>query len=594
MIAPMAKYSFLIFHRELDPFMEKLMDLGVVHLISRRIAEDAEVKKQSADIALAEQVLQTFRQRKKTKLTSLPENPDFPRPTVADIPELQKELESLEKERAALQVQIQMLKPWGEFSWDAIRALEQNTGMALRFCRHQKRKFREEWYAEHPIEIVHEENGFVYFIIFQRNENKALPVVPLALPHISLGELEQHLTDCEKKILAVNQALDFYAATYTDLLREGIDKAWDRLRLHQAHLDAESVQHESLILVEGWCPEFAEETLQAFLQEQNIVYAIPEVSEEERPPVLLRNNRFARLFEPIGRLYALPDYRELDLTVFFAPFFFLFFGFCLGDAGYGAVFLIAGTVLKLKIKGPFRDYLTLVQLFGVSTMLMGYLSGTLFGLTMAELPVFTAHKNIFLNQIEMLQLALAVGLVQILFGMGVQVYKQVRFRGWKFGMSKMGWIILCVSLLDLYVTQYFTGVSSVMVWIGVALIVFFGSPESGWLKSFGMGLTDLYNITGVMGDLLSYIRLFALGVSSAILGLVVNSIALSAKGIPYIGILLFIVVLVIGHTANLLLASLSAFVHPMRLTFVEFYKNTGFTGGGKPYTPLARKAPGKS
>jgi V/A-type H+-transporting ATPase subunit I len=119
--------------------------------------------------------------------------------------------------------------------------------------------------------------------------------------------------------------------------------------------------------------------------------------------------------------------------------------------------------------------------------------------------------------------------------------------------------------------------------------VLFGAPKRGWLKSMGFGLADLYNITGVMGDLLSYIRLFALGVSSAILGLVVNSIALSAQGIPYVGIVFTILILVVGHTANLMLASLSAFVHPMRLTFVEFYKNVGFVGGGKPYAPLARK-----
>ena len=126
--------------------------------------------------------------------------------------------------------------------------------------------------------------------------------------------------------------------------------------------------------------------------------------------------------------------------------------------------------------------------------------------------------------------------------------------------------------------------------LGAVLIVFFGAPEKGWLKSFGSGLADIYNITGVAGDLLSYIRLFALGVSSAILGLVVNEIAFSAQAVPYIGILLTGLILIVGHTANLMLASLSAFVHPMRLTFVEFYKNVGFIGGGKPYQPFARKS----
>jgi len=208
---------------------------------------------------------------------------------------------------------------------------------------------------------------------------------------------------------------------------------------------------------------------------------------------------------------------------------------------------------------------------------------------MADLPYFANVKNLFLDQNQLLKLALAVGFIQIIFGMGVNVYKHVIFTGWLSALSKVGWIILLFSLLDILVTKSFLQISGITVWIGVGLIVFFGSPKDGWLKSFGYGLVDLYSITGVAGDLLSYIRLFALGVSSAILGLVVNSLALSAKGVPYIGFVLFVLTLIIGHGANLMLSSLSAFVHPMRLTFVEFYKNTGFLGGGKPYKPLAKE-----
>ena len=398
------------------------------------------------------------------------------------------------------------------------------------------------------------------------------------------------MQDCEEDVKALNQQLDYYAKTYTDELQEDIKVAKDQLELHQANLNVESLQDDKVNLVEGWCPEFSEQALQEFLEQDNIVFTKQEPSEDEQPPVILKNNRFARLFEPIGRLYSLPDYNELDLTVFFAPFFFLFFGFCLGDLGYGIILILVASLLKLKIKGPNRDYLTLIQFFGVATVLIGFLSGTLFGLSMPELPFFASQKPIFLDQIQLLTLALAVGFVQIILGMAVNVYKQIKFRGWIYGVSKIGWIILCFSLLDLFVTEAIPQVSTITSWIGLALIVFFGSPGGSWFKSFGLGLADLYNITGVVSDLLSYIRLFALGVSSAILGLVVNSIALSTKEVPYVGVLLFIVILLVGHTANLLLATLSAFVHPMRLTFVEFYKNTGFIGGGKPYQPLARKA----
>jgi len=368
--------------------------------------------------------------------------------------------------------------------------------------------------------------------------------------------------------------------------------ARDQLNLHVANLNIELRNEDTLLVLEGWCPKTKRTDLENYLEEKKVVFVAQKPTPEEVPPVLLKNNRFTKLFEPIGTMFSLPHYSELDLTVYFAPFFLLFFGFCLGDAGYGVIFILVGTLLKFKIKGPNRSYLTLIQLFGISTTIIGYLSGTLFGLEMAKEPIFASQKEIFLSQDQLFNVALAIGFVQIIFGMAVNVYKQVIFHGWLAGISKLGWIIASLCTLDLLVLERLTSVTGILVWVGVAMIVFFGSPKDGWLKSFGLGLADLYNVTGIAGDLLSYIRLFALGVSSAILGLVVNSIALSAKGIPYVGIGVFILILVIGHGANMMLASLSAFVHPMRLTFVEFYKNTGFLGGGKPYKPLAREVEG--
>jgi V/A-type H+-transporting ATPase subunit I len=134
------------------------------------------------------------------------------------------------------------------------------------------------------------------------------------------------------------------------------------------------------------------------------------------------------------------------------------------------------------------------------------------------------------------------------------------------------------------------GVSVYTAWLGVGLIVWFSNPKASVGGRIGKGLWDLYGITGFFGDLLSYIRLFALGVSSAVLGFVINDIALQIKGfMPVVGPILFVVFLIVGHTANLLIASLGAFVHPMRLTFVEFYKNAGFAGGGNAYRPYSRR-----
>ena len=125
--------------------------------------------------------------------------------------------------------------------------------------------------------------------------------------------------------------------------------------------------------------------------------------------------------------------------------------------------------------------------------------------------------------------------------------------------------------------------------VGGVLVFFFNNPDKNVFARVGLGIWDSYGVvTGIFGDLLSYIRLFALAMSSSILGFVFNAISLQLLNIPYIGWLFFILLLAAGHTLNLLLSALGSFVHPMRLTFVEFYKNAGFAGGGKEYKPFSK------
>lgn len=587
MIVPMIKYSFLIYHKERDIFMQNLMDIGAVQVISKGAVEDDQAQKLASDVKDAKQILAGFKVRRKANL-NLEENLGLPFPPLKEVLELERELDRQQHEADGFASEIELLKPWGEFDWEEVRRLEKIGGFQMRFCYHPESKFNKKWREDFVIQELFRQKGFVYFIIFQKEGEVELPVVPVALPKKKLSELKAHKLQCEKRVAEINVELNYYSVRYEESLEAQIIRTQDELSLHLANLSTDELTETKLVLVEGWCPKTLQSKLLAYLDKSKTVYLELEPEEAEEPPILLKNNRFSKLFEPIGNMFSLPAYSELDLTVFFAPFFLLFFGFCMGDAGYGTVILIVATLLKLKIKGSNRQYLTLLQLFGASTLVIGYISGTLFGLTMGEVPLFSSQKDFFLTQDQLFQTALYIGLVQILFGMGVQVYKKVIFEGWIHALNKVGWIVLSLSMLDLFVLEKMTAITGITAWVGVGLIVFFGSPKDGWLKSFGMGLADLYNITGVAGDLLSYIRLFALGASSAILGLVINNIALSAQGVPYVGIVLTIIILVVGHTANMMLAGLSAFVHPMRLTFVEFYKNVGFLGGGKPYQPLER------
>jgi V/A-type H+-transporting ATPase subunit I len=174
--------------------------------------------------------------------------------------------------------------------------------------------------------------------------------------------------------------------------------------------------------------------------------------------------------------------------------------------------------------------------------------------------------------------------------MALKAVNSYRLMGWKYAISPVGWIIMLLGILDAAILKLIPGVSFYLIWIGVGAILLFNDPTANIFVRFGKGLWELYGISGVFGDVLSYVRLFALGISGAILGFVVNTIALQIKdSAPVIGPIFFVVFLIVGHAANILISSLGSFVHPMRLTFVEFYKNAGFAGGGKEYKPFRNK-----
>ena len=311
----------------------------------------------------------------------------------------------------------------------------------------------------------------------------------------------------------------------------------------------------------------------------------------------MKNNKFARLFEFIGELYSLPNYREIDLTPFFAPFFVLFFGFCLGDAGYGLLLLIGISIYKIWAKPKLKPILSLAQWLGAATVVMGIVSGTFFGIQLLEVqvPWVVKMRAMMLDSQQLFNLALIIGVVQIIFGMFLKVANLWRRYGLPAALSTIGWLILilgegvCYGLslkgYDVKIPMY------VVAGVAGSFIFLFNNLKRNIFINIGAGLWDTYNTaTGLLGDTLSYIRLFALGISSAVLGLVFNDLAVNMSGdIPVVKQLVMLIILLFGHSVNLFMAGLGSFVHPMRLTFVEFYKNAGFEGGGKKYQPFRRR-----
>ncbi len=588
----------LIHHSDFHNFLKDLQHLGMVDVVDRGIEATEETnceiqRVQQFDRAIA--FLNSRLQKDSPEQTDL-----MPGKILKMVLQSQSEIEELKQKIAALQKHHKAMKPWGAFSPETFKKLE-SQGLHLRFFAVSQRKFKTQWQKDFNLEIISQTEGQKFFVIVQRSdESIAIDAEEIKTPDRPAGDIHHEIEDYRAEIKATDNFYREHAKAYLPKLIQARTDTGNRISFDHVQQNAGSEAEDRLKIIQGWVPQTSTQEVDSFMKEKGIFFLAEKPDKKEKVPILLKNGRFSKLFEPIGKLYSLPSYAEFDLTPFFAPFFMLFFGFCLGDAGYGLLFLIGATVVKPRMKPDMKKILTLLQWLGGSTIIFGAISGTFFGINLIEetdagrINWLVSAREYMLDSGKMFYFALILGAIQIIYGMGIKAARLWKFQGFKYALSTLGWMLLILGGIALYLLgneqnqQLITILTYVLLGVSGIFILFLNNPDKNIFINFGGGLWEVYSIvTGVMGDLLSYIRLFALGVSSAILGYVFNDLAMQMSGdIPVVSQIIFLLIIIIGHGLNIFMASLGAFVHPMRLTFVEFYKNAGFAGGGKPYKPF--------
>lgn len=594
MITPMIKYSFLIYHKDYIPFLEHLQELGVLHIIEKKKEIDDNIKSSLHQISEINKTIKFLEKREQEEQEVKGKQEEVP--VVENVKELTIELSEIEQDQSSLNKDIQKAEPWGDFTPEMKEKMAE-LNIQLRFFECSEKNFNEQWNEDYYLQIINRQNGRVYFVVFQQSDEEInIEAEEIKLPEEPLSQLLKKREENKKRVEEIQATFDEYAANYQKQLREKRDELQNKTDFELAINHTEKEAEEKVMLLEGWVPEDKRADLENFLDEQDVYYISSKPSEEDKVPIQLKNNKFSRLFEPISDLFDMPEYRELDLTPFFAPFFMMFFGFCVGDTGYGLLILIGTLIFRQRVKESLKPIFTLAAILGGATVIMGMISGTFFGVELINVKAYPL-KDIILEPLQLFWFSIAVGGLQIFYGMFIKAANEIRQGGsLKYGLSTIGWILLVITfgtfiaLEQLGVdTAGYGIIKNIGLGISVAMILLFANPEKNMIVSVFSGLYDVYNmITGIFGDLLSYIRLFALGISSAILGLVFNQIAAQFLGGSFFSYIPFILILIIGHGLNIFMASLGAFVHPLRLTFVEFYKNAGFMGGGKKYKPFSK------
>jgi V/A-type H+-transporting ATPase subunit I len=606
MVAKMKKLTFLIFHKDYEHFLHDLRELGMVHVVENKLnqTQSEQLEKlymQWKQLSEAKKILEKYRDKK----NPLPPNP-------VDIEKgyrLPREIEKIQANAAALTQQLQISKkerdaliPWGNFDPENISRLE-SAGYFIHFFVVANRDYNPEWEELYNAIVIETKSSKTYFITITKDRDipKKLNLEAVKMPEVSLEQLNGMIDDLNAKLQENEEKLRRLTADLPSL-EAAIAEIDSEIRFTRVQVSADHVADNKVMLLQGWVPESNEQDICNYLELKEVFYIIEDPQPEDDVPILLQNKKFARLFEPLTEMYTLPKYSELDLTPYFAPFYMIFFGLSLGDLGYGLFLFLAATVVKIIKKTSLgknlKDILTLAQVLGASAFFCGLLTGGFFGFNIYEVNIpFVAmlKEKIFLDNNKMFVLSLVLGVVQIMFGMLLKIFNRKRQFGFKYALSTIGWFVLLLSigiavLLPTYFPLFGTAHTIVALTAGI-LIFFFNSPGKNPLFNFGLGLWDTYNMaTGLLGDVLSYVRLFALGLSGGILASVFNSLAvgISPDNNVVIGAIVTVLIFVVGHGITIFMNTLGAIVHPMRLTFVEFYKNAEFTGGGKKYNPFKK------
>ncbi|MCR4995112.1 MAG: ATPase [Bacteroidales bacterium] len=629
----MKKLTFLVTDKEYDAFIAQLQQWGVVHVVELQagatspelqdaLALDARYKEALKSMTYAAAAYEKSKKEGGDAQVSV--QPREAQPAngldiVAQIEQLTADETATRHAIDDAEKAIAQLEPFGDFSWDEIHALEADTHCRIHFFRCGSKSFRQQWADTYFATPVAEENKKTYFVTFSGpalndangdpSQAPAIAAEHLELPEHNLAYYIKEKNELKQRLQQIRQQQLRLALEERQSVEAAKLANDDRIALARVQLSHEEVAEGVVRLMEGWVKtENADEVTKA-LDDTGIYYELSDPAEGEKVPIEIKNDSYSSLFEPILKMYSLPNYRDLDPTVFFAPFFMLFFGLCMGDAGYGLLILLICLWL-LKAKPDFKPYAKLGCWLGATTMVVGLLTGSFFGIDLSQQDwAFLAPvKHLFINEnnykpfgyAPMMVFSVVIGLVQVLLGMTLAGAKAVKNGGWKYGVGKFSWVTALLSAtllfglpacgvaLPLFIQYLFFA----LIAVAAVGIMFYNNPDKNLFMNFGGGLWSIYGMaTGLLGDLLSYIRLFALGLTGSVLGGVFNQLATDlTEPLPlFVRWLPMLLILLLGHGINFGLCMISSFVHPMRLTFVEFFKNADFEGGGKPFTPFKKK-----
>ena len=630
-IVHMKKLRLMVVRRQKDELLRDLMLLGCVQIsepdalladaesaavLRQESGNVTEVRSELTRLTAALKLLDKYAPVKSRLLSSRPEvtEADFlddgayrqELDAVAQIEELEAAVRRYNGEEAKLRSNMEALRPWQtlDLPLDLGETVRTRISLGMLPAAVDLAETAKALADAAPESQLYEissdkEQHYVLLICLKEELTEAITALrasgfTLANLNGAPGTAKQNIEDAQQQIADVTrrreQAETNIAAfaPHRDAFKLCIDRA--SVKLGRAEAEERLVGTESVVCMRGWLTAPEEAKLTAVLAKYDCAWDLADPTEDEYPevPVKLQNNKFTEPLNMVTNMYSLPAYGTVDPNPLMAPFFILFYGIMMADMGYGLLMMIASVIIskKYRPKGTSGELFSLLGLCGISTFIMGALTGGFFGDFLTQLVAIVSPGTVFalpklfdpLDDLTMILIgSMALGMVQIVTGMAISLIEKCKRKKFldAFFEEITWWIVFIgIALLAL-------GKGAAVLYVGCALVLLGPIVQGkGWGKLTGV-FGSLYNhVTGYFGDILSYTRLMALMLAGSVIAQVFNMLAAMPGNV-----IAFIIISMLGNAMNFGLNLLGCYVHDLRLQCLEFF-NKFYVDGGKPFRPM--------
>ena len=613
MIVPMKRISLIVLAYEKRSALKSLRKTGIVHIDevtakSERIEDIEKSLQQMERSILLLQELYTIESKKRKEQLPMMSDDEVDDDEFAEIQArllwIMDQKRELEDQRQKTVMERDKLEQWGDFSIDDLRMLQDN-GISLTFYRLAKKEL-----AKIPEDIS-------YVVLSSEKKSELIATIGAQLPEDSVaqrlhvgqkswGELKASVDSIDLQLERIGEEL-ISLTTYLNCFI--LHKRILEQKLRFEHVHAGMDEDDTVAWLRGYIPVDKVDQFKQVASDNKWAYAMDDPSEEELPPTKVKNSRWVSIITPVfDILGTVPGYREYDISMWFLMFFSLFFAMIVGDGAYGVIFLISALLIHGKLRKA-NNAVILLYVLSITSIIWGAVTGTWFGsrailesvpfLQALVIPHIANYPDMFgldatTTQNMVMQFCFIVGTLQLSLACAMNIHRKIGKRDLS-AISDIGWLLMIDALYFLVLmlvvnASINVGAVATVVGVGFALVVLFGAQGPGipFVKGLAGGAANLFttflNSISAFSNIISYIRLFAVGMASLAIAQSFNNMAsglLQGFALPA-GIL----VLVIGHGLNLVMALLSVVVHGVRLNLLEFSGQLGMEWTGFSYDPF--------